>query len=176
MPLFFIGKRNWLPCSGILAGLSCILTLIQLASAEPDAGAAVPVEDLGGAHADRLDGDFRPDHPDHSPDVGWLRIAGLTALLLAVVGGIVVEVDRLGYLDDEGELAALEYVRDNKQPGDVYLVPVRIPDPYAGPPGAVSTSFTPAPGTKNKQLIAVNLQRFRLFTGPDLCRFQGGAV
>jgi hypothetical protein len=102
------------------------------------------------------------------PDRFWARLVVLGALALAVIGGIVVDVERLGYRHDDRELPALDYVRDHKQPGDVYLIPVHIPNGDAAKPGSASTSFTAPPGANDKNLIAADLQRFRLFAGAPI--------
>ncbi len=89
----------------------------------------------------------------------------LLLLLGSLIGGIVVQSGGLAYLPNEQETQALEYIRDHREPGDVYLLPVHIPKPTPGKRGVTSTSFTPPPTGKQKHLIAVDLQRFRLFTG-----------
>ncbi len=102
------------------------------------------------------------------PDRRWIRFVMIGALALAVIGGVVVDVERLGYRHDDRELPALEYVCDHKQPGDVYLIPVHVPNGDAAKPGSASTSFTAPPGVNDKNLIAADLQRFRLYTGAPI--------
>ncbi len=93
------------------------------------------------------------------------RIAGWMLIWAAAIGGIVIMAARLAYLTDERELPMLEFVRDHKQPGDVCLIPVKMPPNTPGPRGVFSASFTPAPTGQQKAFISVDLQRFRLFTG-----------
>ncbi len=90
--------------------------------------------------------------------------ACVTVLAGLVAGGVAISALGLGYRSDPAELPMLDYVRLHKRSGDVYLLPVQVPKTGPGPRGVVSTSFTPAP-RKGGHLIAVDLQRFRLFTG-----------
>lgn len=100
------------------------------------------------------------------------RLGGVVfGLLLAVAtaGGVAVMCQGLGYPMNEEEVPALAYVRDHRQPGEVYLLPVRIPPVGSGPKGSISASFTPPPRSgKAGNLIPVDLQRFRLFTGAPI--------
>jgi hypothetical protein len=96
------------------------------------------------------------------------RIAGWVLALGAAGGGIVIMAEGLAYGSDDREQPALEYVREHKQPGDVYLIPVRMPSSAPGPRGVYSASFMPPPVGKQKTFISVDLQRFRLFTGAPI--------
>ena len=97
----------------------------------------------------------------------WLGWAAFGLILTVVTaGGVVVTWKGLGYPMNEEEVPALEYVRRHSEPGEVYLLPVRIPPVGSGPKGSISASFTPPPRSgKAGNLIPVDLQRFRLFTG-----------
>ena len=100
--------------------------------------------------------------------ISWNVATQVTLIMLVgvtVTGGIVIMAARLAYLTDDRELLALEYVRDHKQPGDVYLIPVRVPSNAPGTRGVFSASFTPAPKGQQKSFISVDLQRFRLYAG-----------
>jgi hypothetical protein len=96
----------------------------------------------------------------------WHREAAIALgglLVAAVLGGVEVMWSGLGYLGDEGELPVVEFVRTHHHPGDVYLLPVRIPAVGTAPRGSVSTSFRqPQRLEKDAKLIPVDLQRFRL--------------
>jgi hypothetical protein len=96
---------------------------------------------------------------------GWVSAAVLAVL---VAGGVVVMVERIGYRMSDDEEPLYAFVRGNAKPGDVYLLPVRIPA-VGGGRGSVSTSFTPPPRPKpGSNLIPVDLQRFRLHTGAPI--------
>jgi hypothetical protein len=96
-----------------------------------------------------------------------VQAACWTALIALAAGGIAILVFGWGYQTSEDELPMLNYVRDHRQSGDVYLIPVRIPTPRPRQ-GVISTNFTPAPRGKDRHLVAIDLQRFRLYTGIPL--------
>jgi hypothetical protein len=79
---------------------------------------------------------------------GWAaRAVAFVLLATIVVGGVwvILREPQLLYRIDPAEQPLLDFVRDHRQPGDVYLVPVSTP-----------TSGTAGPW---------ELQRFRLLTG-----------
>lgn len=91
----------------------------------------------------------------------WLVVIFL--LLTTVGGGVFIKVQGIGYRMNETELPLLEYVKEHKQKGDVYLIPVRFPKLSAARKGSISTTFTPPPRSQpGATLIPVDLQRFRL--------------
>lgn len=93
------------------------------------------------------------------------QIIGRTAIYAAAAGGIVIMANHLAYGVDYRERPVLKYIRDSKQPGDVYLIPIRVPSNSPGSRGVFSASFTPPPTGNQQSFISVDLQRFRLFTG-----------
>ncbi|MFO0844109.1 MAG: DUF6798 domain-containing protein [Gemmataceae bacterium] len=87
--------------------------------------------------------------------------AGAAALVLA---GVWIMATRLGFHSDPDEVPVMEYVRAARSPGDLYLLPVRVPDSTKR--GSLSSDFKPLPAKKqDAQIIPVDLQRFRLSTG-----------
>jgi hypothetical protein len=100
-----------------------------------------------------------------------------TALGVLFAGGLAVSFLGLGYPSNPDELPLLEYVRSHPRlimlgrwsplPSD--LVPVDLPKLDSGKRGAASTNFTAAPraGTSG-DLIAIDLQRFRIATGEPI--------
>ena len=87
----------------------------------------------------------------------------------SVAGGLVIAWEGWGYAGNEAERDVTNFARTANEPGDVYLLPVRIPAVGSGPRGSVSTSFTPPPRPKpGSNLIPVDLQRFRLQTGAPI--------
>jgi len=97
-----------------------------------------------------------------SRPVAW--VAGVIVLALAG-GGVWVTAARVGYQMNDAELELLDHVRATAAPGDTYLLPVGFP-PVGTGRGTASTTFTPPPRpTAGSNLIPVDLQRFRLYTG-----------
>jgi hypothetical protein len=93
---------------------------------------------------------------------GW--VAAVTVATLAGAG-VAVMASRVGYAMNTAEEPLLDYVRTHAGPGDVVLIPARVPAVGTGR-GSVSTSFTPPPRPRpGSNLIPVDLQRFRLATG-----------
>ncbi|HEY7153892.1 MAG TPA: DUF6798 domain-containing protein [Gemmataceae bacterium] len=105
-----------------------------------------------------------------SPELLWDRtIRAVFAMLLAVLvaGGITINYYDLGYRTNDQEVALLEYIRDHKAAGETYLLPVEILK--SDKRGAASLNFMPPPRrSKQGQVISVDLQRFRLFTGAPI--------
>ncbi len=91
-------------------------------------------------------------------------IAAVAIVSIPVAGGLLIQTKGWGYQQDDRELAVLNFIRDHSQPGDLYLLPVRSPTPSTTR-GSVSLSFTAPPLGNDRHLIAVDLQRFRLYTG-----------
>jgi hypothetical protein len=109
---------------------------------------------------------FRPPAP-------WgertIRTAFVVALAVLVAGGVAINYYDLGYRTDNQEIPLLEYVRDHKASGETYLLPVEVPTLTSGKRGAASLNFMPPPQrSKQGQVISVDLQRFRLFTGAPI--------
>ena len=100
---------------------------------------------------------------DRMPRFDWPRARGL--LGVAVVGAIPVQSFHLAYREPEGEDAALEYVAEHHQPGEVYLVPARFPKPTASR-GVYSNTFTKPPDPS--AVVYFEMARFRLRTGAAL--------
>lgn len=97
--------------------------------------------------------------------VAGVAVAGLAGMVAA---GVWVMAARVGYAMNTAEVPLLEYVRGHAGPGDVVLIPTRVPAVGAGR-GSISTSFTPPPRPRpGSNLIPVDLQRFRLATGAPI--------
>jgi Domain of unknown function (DUF6798) len=96
--------------------------------------------------------------------VSWA--CGLAATALAAAG-VAVMVLGLGYGMNDAELPLLDYVRDHKKPGEVYLLPVKFPTLKKETPALQSKTFAPPVRTGGPG-IPVDLQRFRLHTGAPI--------
>lgn len=93
-------------------------------------------------------------------------LCGLFAIGFAA-GGIAVMVFGLGYYTNDSELPLLNYIREHKQPGEVYLLPVKFPTIKKESPAGQSKTFAP-PVRVSDAGIPVDLQRFRLSTGAPI--------
>jgi hypothetical protein len=87
----------------------------------------------------------------------WIVAAALA------LGGVAVYVFKLGYFTNDAEVGVLNYVRDHKTPGDVYLLPMKFPTLKKESPASQSKTFAP-PVRVGAVGIPVDLQRFRLWT------------
>jgi hypothetical protein len=95
-----------------------------------------------------------------------IQTARIAVLIFAVAGGIFISCFGFGYRINADELPLLEHVREHKEEGDVYLLPVELPKLTAGKKGSPSLNFMPPPRRSTQQQnISVDLQQFRLFTG-----------
>jgi hypothetical protein len=99
-----------------------------------------------------------------------------TILGVVFTGGVAISFFGLGYRTNADEIPMLEFVRLSREKSraprsrlaPVYLLPVDLPKLDSGR-GAASTNFTPAPRAgKSGHLIAIDLQRFRIFTGAPI--------
>jgi hypothetical protein len=96
----------------------------------------------------------------------WAASA-LVALGL-VVGGLWISLGRQAFLSSEEELPMMTFVRDTCRSGDVYFLPVQVPD-LGRKKGALSNDFKPLPDRKaDPREITPDLLRFRLFTGAPI--------
>src|SRR5262249_39961140 len=86
---------------------------------------------------------------------------------VVVVGGVLIMALRLGFQERDEELAMMHHVRANLSPGDVYLLPVRLPK-LPGSRGSFKSDFIPLPDLADPKFIPLDLQRFRLVTGAPI--------
>ena len=101
-------------------------------------------------------------------EAGWLpRSVAVMAITGLIVGGVWICVARQGYHISDDELPLLDFVRQTRQQGELYLIPVNVPAQADSPRGTPSSSdFKPLAAKKRDALvIPVDLQRFRLATG-----------
>ncbi len=97
-----------------------------------------------------------------STPVKWTAVAGIGALALA---GIAIMHFRQGFATNDAEEPLMAYVRANRRPGDVYLLPVTVPK-LGDHRGAISSDFKPLPSQKtDKRVIPIDFQRFRIGAG-----------
>ncbi len=94
---------------------------------------------------------------------GVARRLAYTGLTLLVGAGVWIQSNRLAFRNDEDELPLLAHVRDHGKRGQVYLLPVKIPDLAGKTRGSLSSDFKPLEEKKtDSKIIPIDLQRFRL--------------
>jgi hypothetical protein len=97
------------------------------------------------------------------------RAASAVVVAGLVASGIWITVFRLGFRMADEEKGVLDFVAGNRAPGDLYLVPVRVPDLAKSTRGGLSSDFKPLPEKRHDQrIIPVDLQGFRLATGAPI--------
>lgn len=91
----------------------------------------------------------------------WQVAAGIAGV--AAVGGIGTMVSQFGYQTNADERGVLEFVRLQHRHGDVYLLPVSIPDLRQMPAGSASMTFA-----RSHLGMPTDFQQFRLTTGTGI--------
>lgn len=98
-----------------------------------------------------------------------LRFVGAAGAIGLAAAGVWISAGRLAFQSGDEELAVMEFVRRSKQPGDVYFVPLKVPNLAATVRGAKSSDFQPvATKRADVRLIPLDLQRFRLHSGAPI--------
>jgi hypothetical protein len=105
------------------------------------------------------------------PPLGsWpMQAASLAVVVALAAGGVWVMQTRQGYRTSDEEGPLMEHVLRKLAPGDLYFVPVKVPDLAAATRGSLSSDFKPLPEKKvDDRIIPIDLQRFRLHTGAPI--------
>lgn len=174
LALLLVQKTGLFLILGIPFLAAVLLTLLQMATANDTLALLFPwrisvilVPLATAIILARLVENLMPWLGSRSPRQELPLVLGCAAVLaFCVGGGLSIMFYGLGYPSNPDEAPLLEYVREHRRRGDVYLLPVDVPDLAKARKGARSTNFTPAPRSgKNGDLIAIDLQRFRLSTG-----------
>lgn len=101
---------------------------------------------------------------------GWIAW-GVSAIVIVGLADarVVTNVTRSGFRSDDSELGVMAFVRENRSPGDVYFLPVDVPDLAITTRGSLSSDFKPAAEKKrDPKLIPIGFQRFRLHAGAPI--------
>jgi hypothetical protein len=94
------------------------------------------------------------------------RTASALAVVALVVAGAWIMATRQGYRTDDEEEPVMNFVRRTLAPGDLYLLPVRVPRLTQTTYGGFSSDFKPLPEKRvDQRIIPLDFQRFRLWTG-----------
>ncbi len=151
-----LGQVLVIASAGMLA-----LTALQLVTGSPSlallfpwrlSAVLVPVATLvGAAHLARW----------AEPRTGFAKVAATVVLAVALIGAARVQLAGLGYQENPAEAGVTEFVRDNRRPGDVALLPTKVPEQPARL-RITSASFVPVRPVSKPFF---ELQSFRLATG-----------
>jgi hypothetical protein len=96
----------------------------------------------------------------------WLSLLGLGGVAAA---GLWISLAQWGFYSADEELPVMNFVRQTKSPGDLYFLPVRVPNLAGTTRGSVNGDFKPLPAKRgDARLIPVDMQRFRIHTGAPL--------
>jgi len=96
-------------------------------------------------------------------------VASAVAVSGLAAAGVWISVERLAFRLGEEEVPVMEFVRRTRTPGDVYFLPVRVPDLVKSTRGSLSSDFKPpAAKRQDSRIIPIDLQRFRLYTGAPI--------
>jgi uncharacterized protein DUF6798 len=97
------------------------------------------------------------------------RVVSAVVAVVLVAGGVWIMAGRQGFATSDAELPVMNFVRDHKKPGDVYLLRVQLPGLVKATRGSLATDFQPLSDKKrDPRVIPVGLQRFRLYTGAPI--------
>jgi hypothetical protein len=98
-------------------------------------------------------------------------VRGVSAVIVAglVGSGVWIMASRQAFHTSDEELRVLDFVRRNKETGDIYFLPVQVPDRSKKTRGSLSSDFEPL-GEKRQdtRVIPYDFQRFRLLSGAPL--------
>jgi hypothetical protein len=98
-----------------------------------------------------------------------VRVCAAVAIALLAATGLWICADGHAFRGGDEDLALMEFVKGHREPRDLYLLPVRVPDLAKTTRGSLSGDFKPpADKMKDTRLIPVDLQRFRLSTGAPI--------
>lgn len=157
------GTRVFVPLA-VAAGASAVLTLVVTAYPNPSLALLFPWR-LSALLVPVATAVLAVRAVAQLPAQRWLGWTSAAALAAMAAAGVWVMAARVGYAMNTAEEPLLAFVRDHSCPGDVVLIPTRIPAVGSGR-GSISASFTPPPRPRpGSNLIPVDLQRFRLATG-----------
>ncbi len=104
--------------------------------------------------------------PVDGPAVSFIACLALVGLAAA---GVFIMAERQAFRTGDEEISMMDHVRSSVAPGEVYLVPVKVPNLEGTIRGSTSGDFKPlAVRRSDTQLIPLDLQRFRLYTGAPI--------
>jgi hypothetical protein len=97
----------------------------------------------------------------------WLASGAVTGVFVAA--GVWISAARLAFVSGAEEADMIGYINRTKRAGDVYFIPVSVPDLARTTRGSLSSDFKPLPDKRrDDRIIPVDLQGFRLATGAPI--------
>ena len=167
LSLLLIRRTRLFPILGVLFAASSALTLVQLATDStalallfPWRSSVILLPLATMIVLTRLV--LWSGHWMESTPTKWVGLGGIATLVFTGVG---IMVFRQGFATNAAEEPLMNFVKASRQPGDLYLIPVKVPK-LDGNRGAISSDFKPLPAQKaDGRVIPVDFQRFRLGAG-----------
>lgn len=96
-------------------------------------------------------------------------IASGSAATALAAGGVAIMAFGQAFQTGVDEVPLMNFVKEHAAKGDVYLIPVQLPNLKSAIRGSLSSDFKPLAAKKtDKQIIPIDLQRFRLYTGAPI--------
>lgn len=93
----------------------------------------------------------------------------LIAIIPIAILGILIPLSNSGFMVNQNEIGILNHIKNTKQLGDLYLIPVNVPDLASTTKGSLSSDFKPVGKKKiEARIVPVDMQRFRLYTQAPL--------
>ncbi len=97
------------------------------------------------------------------------RAASAAVVVVLVAAGVWILAARQAFRSDDSELPVMDFVRGARASGDVYFLPVAVPNLAATTRGSLSSDFKPVAEKKqDARIVPVGFQRFRLYTGTPI--------
>ena len=67
----------------------------------------------------------------------------LIAIIPVAILGILIPLSNSGFMVNQNEIGILNHIKNTKQLGDLYLIPVNVPDLASTTKGSLSSDFKP---------------------------------
>ncbi len=165
---WLLGRRTRLfPIMGVLFISSILLTLIQLATGSTSLALLFPWRNsvvllplATMIFATRL-----VQFAGRWIESTTVTVFSISTIVSVTIAGFGIMASHQSYATNATEEPLMQYVRLNRRPGDLYLLPVTVPN-FAGNRGSISGDFKPRRGlASDGRLIPIDYQRFRLAAG-----------
>ena len=95
-----------------------------------------------------------------------LYLVSIIGMGILAAAGIGISFGRVAFQEGDEEVELMEFVQQHKRKGNVYFLPVKLPD-SASKPGNANNNFAHL-SVRKRDLIPLDMQRFRLYTGAPI--------